>query len=74
MERQLGRVRNSFAPKRGVKDLTSILFNIHSKTFHSISELGSRAVKERNYPQGAHIILGERWKCKPVTDAGREIY
>lgn len=46
MERQLGRVRNSFAPKRGVKDLTSILFNIHSKTFHSISELGSRAVKE----------------------------
>lgn len=45
MERQLGRVRNSFAQRREDDNLINTLFNIHSKTFHLIPELGTRAIR-----------------------------
>lgn len=56
MERQLGRVRNSFALRGGINDLNNTLFNIHSKTVHLISQSGTRATRMRD-PLGAHIIM-----------------
>lgn len=62
------RVGNAFAPKRKMKDLNNTLFNISFKTL----ELSSRAIRERNYPQGAHIIWGGRWKCKVIVMQGEK--